>query len=118
MGRIPLARWPKTFGQTHAACGAWPAATSRSRPASMARCCAYAGSGQKSLKRWCGTSFTTDEKVREQVSKGRLKIRIRERIQSSPPPGQRQWWIEYQVLDGRKIIARCDTEAEAERFIA
>lgn len=38
-----------------------------------------------------------------------MKIRRRDRIQSSPPRGQSQEWLEYQVLDGRKVIARYGT---------
>ncbi len=46
------------------------------------------------------------------------KIRIRERIDSSPPFGQSQTWIECQVVLGRKIVARFDTYREAEKFLA
>jgi hypothetical protein len=46
------------------------------------------------------------------------KIRVRERIDSSPPPNHRQCWIEYQVVSGRKIVARFSTMKEAEKFVA
>ena len=44
-----------------------------------------------------------------------FKIRKRERVQSSPPAGQDQTWTEYQVVAGRKIVARCGTLEEALR---
>ncbi len=43
------------------------------------------------------------------------KIRYRERHNASPKEGHRQAWDEYQVLDGRKIIGRYDTEAQAKK---
>jgi hypothetical protein len=46
------------------------------------------------------------------------KIRVRERIDSSPHFGQSQTWIEYQVVSGRKIAARFGTMKEAEKFVA
>ncbi len=46
------------------------------------------------------------------------KIRVRERIDSSPPPNHRQRWIEYQVFRGPTIVARFGTMKEAEKFVA
>ncbi len=46
------------------------------------------------------------------------KIRVRERIDSSPPFGQSQAWIEYQVVSGPTIVARFGTKKEAEKFVA
>ncbi len=48
----------------------------------------------------------------------KFTIRRRERVDSSPPEGMAQEWVEYQVLDGRKIVARCGSEEEAKRVIA
>lgn len=44
-----------------------------------------------------------------------LKIRHRERVQASPKRGLRQGWDEYQVVKGRKIIARFDTLEQARK---
>ena len=46
-----------------------------------------------------------------------LKIRERERVQASPPPGHRQSWTEWQVVQGRKVISRHDFKEQAERFV-
>jgi hypothetical protein len=46
------------------------------------------------------------------------KIRVKERINSSPREGERQSWTEYQVMEGRTIVYRGDTQEQAERFIA
>lgn len=46
------------------------------------------------------------------------KIRVRERIDSSPPFGRSQTWIEYQVFRGPTIVARFGTMGEAEKFVA
>lgn len=47
-----------------------------------------------------------------------FKIRYRERVCASPKAGRRQSWGEYQVIDGRKVIARFDLRHQAEKFIA
>jgi len=44
-----------------------------------------------------------------------LKIRVRDRVQASPPPGMRQGWTEYQVVDGRKVVGKFDTREQAKR---
>lgn len=45
-----------------------------------------------------------------------FKIRRRDRVDSSPKPGLRQEWTEYQIVGERgKIIARCGTQEEAEK---
>lgn len=47
-----------------------------------------------------------------------FKIRERERIDSSPPPGMRQSWIEWQVVGPRgRVLARRDTLDQAKRWI-
>lgn len=51
------------------------------------------------------------------MKSGKLKIRYRERICASPKEGHRQSWGEYQVVEGRKVIARFDLEAQAVKFI-
>jgi hypothetical protein len=48
----------------------------------------------------------------------KYKIRLRERNHSSPPAGMSQGWIEYQVVEGRKIVARCGSREAAEGVIA
>ncbi len=48
----------------------------------------------------------------------RYKIRKRDRIHSSPPAGMSQEWTEYQVIEGRKIVARCGSQEAAEEVIA
>ena len=47
-----------------------------------------------------------------------FRIRKRERIQSSRPEGLDASWTEYQVLNGRRIVARLETREQAERWIA
>lgn len=43
-----------------------------------------------------------------------MKIRRRERTMTSPATfGYKQYWVEYQVVKRRKILARCGTELEA-----
>jgi hypothetical protein len=44
-----------------------------------------------------------------------LKIRLRERVLASPRDGERQSWTEYQVVQGRRVISRHDTEDQARR---
>lgn len=44
-----------------------------------------------------------------------LKIRYREGFRWSPPEGQRQEWREFQVVNGRKIVARYDLLDQARR---
>jgi hypothetical protein len=46
-----------------------------------------------------------------------LQIRQKTRIQASPPRGLSQEWTEWQVVDGRKVVARYGTKAEAEKAI-
>lgn len=48
----------------------------------------------------------------------KYKIRKRDRIHSSPPAGMSQEWTEWQVVDGRKIIARCSSLEAAEEKAA
>ena len=43
----------------------------------------------------------------------RLKIRLRDRVQSSPREGLSQAWSEWQVVDGNKVISRHDFEHQA-----
>jgi hypothetical protein len=45
-------------------------------------------------------------------------VRRRERIQASPKYGLRQRWIEWQVVAGRKVVARFDLERQARAWIA
>lgn len=47
-----------------------------------------------------------------------LRIKKVERHQSGSKPGLRNDWTEYQVRDGARIVARCDTFAEAQRIQA
>jgi hypothetical protein len=44
------------------------------------------------------------------------KIRTRQRHLASPPPGMRQSWTEVQVVLGRRVVHRCDIEAEAKAW--
>lgn len=44
----------------------------------------------------------------------RYNIRERHRVCSSPPEGQRQSWVEWQVVTGRTVMSRHGTESEAE----
>ena len=46
-----------------------------------------------------------------------LKIRFRDRVCASPKEGHRQSWSEYQVIEGRTVIARFDLRPQAEQFI-
>ena len=46
-----------------------------------------------------------------------LTIRKRDRIQSSPKEGLRQAWTEYQVVSGRRILSRHDSEGQALEWI-
>jgi hypothetical protein len=46
------------------------------------------------------------------------KIRKRTRVDSSPPAGMSQEWVEYQVLDGRRVIARCGSQEAAKKAVA
>lgn len=47
-----------------------------------------------------------------------LKIRQRERSGYVREAEGYQIWTEYQVVQGRKIIARFEIESQAEKFIA
>jgi hypothetical protein len=47
----------------------------------------------------------------------RLKTRKRDRFQASPPRGLKQEWTEWQVIDGRRVVARFDTDSEADAWI-
>ncbi len=46
-----------------------------------------------------------------------LTVRLRVRRNASPKDGLRQIWDEWQVCDGRKVISRHDTEAQAQRAL-
>ena len=46
----------------------------------------------------------------------RLTIRDRERRLASPPAGTRQAWVEWQVLDGRRVVSRHDVRSQAEAW--
>lgn len=41
------------------------------------------------------------------------RIIRKERRLASPPEGMRQAWVEWQVVRGRKVLSRHDTEAQA-----
>jgi hypothetical protein len=45
-------------------------------------------------------------------------IRKRDRVEASPKDGLRQGWTEYQVVLGRKVVARFDLQRQAEAWIA
>jgi len=45
-------------------------------------------------------------------------IRKRERVEASPKYGLRQGWTEWQVVLGRKVVARFDLERQAQAWIA
>lgn len=45
-------------------------------------------------------------------------IRERERRNASPKEGLRQVWTEVQVMEGRRVVYRCDLIEQAERWIA
>ena len=47
-----------------------------------------------------------------------MKIRERHRYTASPKAGFDTEWIEFQVVDGRKIIGRFDLREQAEAFVA
>lgn len=47
-----------------------------------------------------------------------LQVRRRERVESSPKAGLDQAWTEWQVVDGRRVISRHGTEAEAIKALA
>jgi len=47
-----------------------------------------------------------------------LTIRKRTRFQASPPAGLSQDWTEWQVMNGRKVLFRGGTRAEAEAWAA
>lgn len=46
-----------------------------------------------------------------------LTIRYRERVQASPKEGLRQSWTEYQVVEGRRVLSRHDSEEQAKAWI-
>lgn len=52
------------------------------------------------------------------MSEAIYKIVKRDRVESSPKPGIRQAWTEYQIKLGRRIVARCGTEQEAVKRLA
>lgn len=45
-----------------------------------------------------------------------MTVKIREKIRrcASPKDGLRQKWTEWQVVEGRKVLSRHDTEAQAQ----
>lgn len=47
-----------------------------------------------------------------------MKIRRRERVEASPKRGLRARWVEWQVVDGRKVVYRADFESQAQEWIA
>jgi hypothetical protein len=44
---------------------------------------------------------------------GRIQIRPRERRKASPREGERQAWIEWQVIQQRRVVSRHDTKEQA-----
>lgn len=44
-----------------------------------------------------------------------FKIRVRDRVNSSPKAGMRQDWREYQVASGARVIARFDLLHQAQK---
>jgi hypothetical protein len=48
----------------------------------------------------------------------RFRIRRREMRKASPKEGMRNKWTEYQVLDGRRVVSRHDTEEQARKWLA
>lgn len=44
-----------------------------------------------------------------------FKIRVRDRVEASPKEGLRQEWTEYQIVAGRRVVARCGTLEEAQK---
>lgn len=47
-----------------------------------------------------------------------MKLRKRERRVASPGDGLRQRWTEWQVVSGRRVLSRYDTEEQARKWIA
>ena len=45
----------------------------------------------------------------------KLTIRERHRVNASPREGERQSWVEWQVVEGRKVLSRHDFKEQAER---
>lgn len=45
-------------------------------------------------------------------------IRPRKRTESSPQRGLKSSWVEWQVVQGRRVVYRADTEAQAKEWIA
>lgn len=48
----------------------------------------------------------------------RYRIRERKRMQASRPYGISGTWIEFQIIDGRKIVSRHDTYNQALNAVA
>jgi hypothetical protein len=47
-----------------------------------------------------------------------LSLRIQPRRAASPQPGHRQAWTEYQILMGRRVVARFPTLKQAQDKLA
>lgn len=45
-----------------------------------------------------------------------VRIRPRTRRCASPPPGMRQVWEEFQIVQKRRVLYRGDTEEEAAKW--
>lgn len=45
-------------------------------------------------------------------------IRSRKRVEASPKRGMKACWVEWQVWQGRRIVARYDTEGQAQQWVA
>ncbi len=50
-----------------------------------------------------------------QVHRCGLKIRVRERRNSSPKTGLRQGWTEYQVISRNRVLARFELLSQAQK---
>lgn len=62
-------------------------------------------------------TYYSESDIRHTFPKGRAKRGLRvvekQRRYASPREGERQAWTEWQVLDGRKVLSRHDTERQA-----
>lgn len=47
---------------------------------------------------------------------GGYTIRMRTRRQASPPRGMKSAWEEWQVVDGKRVVSRHDTERQAREW--
>lgn len=61
--------------------------------------------------------YYSESDVRHVAPKGSMKRSLRvvekQRRLASPRDGERQSWTEWQVLDGRKVLSRHDTQRQA-----